>query len=47
VAGGEVRPEREQLSQRFRELDEKLDGYAARRAGGTAVVVIEPRTVAG
>ena len=42
-----VGPERERLWQRFRELDEKLDGYAARRARETAVVVLEPHTVAG
>jgi deazaflavin-dependent oxidoreductase (nitroreductase family) len=39
--------EREQLWQRWRELDQNLDGYAARRARETAVVVLEPRTVAG
>ena len=36
--------EREQLWQRWRELDENLDGYAARRPHETAVVVFEPRT---
>ena len=40
-----VGPEREQLWQRWRELDKNLDGYASRRAE-TAVVVLEPRTVA-
>ena len=39
--------EREQLWQRWRELDHNLDGYAARRARETAVVVLEPRTAAG
>jgi hypothetical protein len=39
--------EREQLWQRFRELDQNLDGYAARRGHETAVVVLEPRTVTG
>jgi F420H(2)-dependent quinone reductase len=35
--------ERERLWQRWRELDQKLDGYAARRPQETAVVVLEPR----
>src|ERR671923_190010 len=35
--------ERERLWQRWRELDRKLDGYAARRPQETAVVVLEPR----
>jgi deazaflavin-dependent oxidoreductase (nitroreductase family) len=35
--------ERERLWQRWRELDKNLDGYAARRPGETAVVVLEPR----
>lgn len=34
--------ERERLWQRWRELDENLDGYAARRPRETAVVVLEP-----
>jgi len=38
--------EREQLWQRWRELDQNLDGYAARRAHETAVVVLELRPVA-
>src|ERR671915_421082 len=38
--------EREQLWQRWRGLDQNLDGYAARRPQETAVVVLEPRTVA-
>jgi hypothetical protein len=42
----EVGQEREQLWQRWRELDQNLDGYAALRAQETAVVVFEPRTVA-
>ena len=42
-----VGPEREQLWQRWRELDQKLDGYAARRPQETAIVVLEPRSVAG
>jgi F420H(2)-dependent quinone reductase len=42
-----VGPERDQLWQRWRELDERLDGFAALRAQETAVVVLEPRTVAG
>jgi F420H(2)-dependent quinone reductase len=39
--------ERERLWQRWRELDKKLDEYAARRPRKTAVVVLEPRPVAG
>jgi F420H(2)-dependent quinone reductase len=39
AAAGE---ERERLWQRWRELDENLDGYAARRPRETAVVVLEP-----
>ena len=35
--------EREQLWQRWRDLDENLDSYAARRPRETAVVVLEPR----
>jgi len=35
--------ERERLWQRWRDLDKNLDGYAARRPGETAVVVLEPR----
>jgi deazaflavin-dependent oxidoreductase (nitroreductase family) len=42
-----VGPERERLWQIFRELDEKLDGYAARRPRETAVIVLEPQTAAG
>ena len=34
--------EREQLWQRWRDLDRNLDGYAARRPQETAVVVLEP-----
>jgi F420H(2)-dependent quinone reductase len=41
-----VGPERDQLWQRWRELDERLDGFAALRAHETAVVVLEPRTAA-
>ena len=42
-----VGQEREQLWQRWRELDHNLDGYAARRPQETAVVVLEPRAMAG
>jgi F420H(2)-dependent quinone reductase len=35
--------ERERLWERWRELDEKLDRYAARRPRQTAVVVLEPK----
>jgi F420H(2)-dependent quinone reductase len=38
---------RERLWQRWSELDQNLDGYAARRPHETAVVVLEPRPVAG
>ena len=38
-----VGPERERLWQRWGELDENLEGYAARRPHETAVVVLEPR----
>jgi F420H(2)-dependent quinone reductase len=41
-----VGPEREHLWQRWREIDKKLDGYAALRPHETAVVVLEPRAVA-
>jgi deazaflavin-dependent oxidoreductase (nitroreductase family) len=40
AAAGE---DRERLWQRWRELDPKLDGYAARRPRETAVVMLEPR----
>ena len=40
VAQGE---ERDRLWDRWRQLDKNLDGYAARRPGETAVVVLEPR----
>jgi deazaflavin-dependent oxidoreductase (nitroreductase family) len=52
LAGGIQRPvlgraavgaERERLWQRWRELDQNLDGYAARRPQETAVVVLELR----
>jgi F420H(2)-dependent quinone reductase len=35
--------ERSRLWARWREIDPKLDAYAARRPGETAVVVLEPR----
>ena len=38
-----VGPERERLWHRWHELDQNLDGYAARRPRETAVVVFEPR----
>ena len=34
----------ERLWDRWREIDDNLDGYAARRPQQTAVVVLEPRT---
>jgi F420H(2)-dependent quinone reductase len=42
-----VGEERERLWQVWRELDENLDDYAARRPGETAVVVLEPRAASG
>jgi len=36
--------ERERLWNRWRELDKKLDAYAARRSMETTVVVLEPRS---
>jgi deazaflavin-dependent oxidoreductase (nitroreductase family) len=39
-------PERERLWRRWAEIDENLEGYAARRPRETAVVVLEPRPVA-
>jgi deazaflavin-dependent oxidoreductase (nitroreductase family) len=35
--------ERDQLWERWRQLDDGLDGYAARRPTETAVVVLDPR----
>ena len=40
AAGGE---ERERLWSRWREIDEGLDAFAARRSTETAVVILEPR----
>jgi deazaflavin-dependent oxidoreductase (nitroreductase family) len=42
-----VGDERERLWQGWRDRDENLDGYAARRPQETAVVVLEPRAAAG
>ena len=39
---GAVGDERERLWQRWREIDDGLDDYAARRPRETAVVVLEP-----
>ena len=39
--------EHERLWDRWRELDDDLDGYATRRPSGTAVVVLEPRSASG
>jgi deazaflavin-dependent oxidoreductase (nitroreductase family) len=36
--------ERARLWARWREIDQKLDGYAARRSSETAVVILQPRT---
>jgi deazaflavin-dependent oxidoreductase (nitroreductase family) len=35
--------ERSRLWARWREIDQKLDGYAARRSSETAVVILQPR----
>jgi deazaflavin-dependent oxidoreductase (nitroreductase family) len=40
AASGE---ERERLWSRWREIDQNLDAYAARRSTETAVVILEPR----
>ena len=47
LARAAVGDERERLWRRWRELNKNLDGYAARRPHETAVVVFEPRQVAG
>ena len=41
-----VGEDHERLWQRWRALDQNLDGYAARRPRETAVVVLEPRAAA-
>jgi F420H(2)-dependent quinone reductase len=46
LARSAVGGERERLWQRWRELEENLDSYAARRPQETAVVVLEPRAPA-
>ena len=43
VGRAAVGAERERLWQHWRELDKKLDSYAARRPQETAVVILEPR----
>lgn len=43
VGRAAVGDERERLWQRWREIDENLDGFAARRPRETAVVILEPR----
>jgi deazaflavin-dependent oxidoreductase (nitroreductase family) len=43
LARAAVGEERERLWQRWREIDQKLDGFAARRPRETAVVILEPR----
>ena len=43
VASAAAGAERERLWQRWRELDDNLDSYAARRPHETAVVVFQPR----
>jgi F420H(2)-dependent quinone reductase len=42
-----VNGERERLWQRWREIDENLDGFASRRPHETAVVVLEPVPAGG
>lgn len=44
VAHAATGQERAQLWDRWRSLDENLDGYARRRSTETAVVVLEPRS---
>ena len=39
-----VGDERDRLWARWREIDDNLDAFAARRSGETAVVVLEPRS---
>jgi hypothetical protein len=39
--------ERSRLWDRWREIDSKLDAYAARRSGETAVVILEPSPASG
>jgi len=39
--------ERERLWGRWREMGDDVDGYATRRPSGTAVVVLQPRSVSG
>jgi len=45
-AGGPGRGARAPLG-RWREMGDDVDGYATRRPSGTAVVVLEPRSVSG
>jgi deazaflavin-dependent oxidoreductase (nitroreductase family) len=44
VARAATGDERARLWERWRTIDKNLDGYAARRPGETAVVVLEPRS---
>jgi deazaflavin-dependent oxidoreductase (nitroreductase family) len=44
VGKAAVGEDRERLWQLWRDIDQKLDGYAARRPRETAVVVLEPRS---
>jgi F420H(2)-dependent quinone reductase len=44
VARAATGEERARLWERWRTIDKNLDGYAARRPGETAVVVLEPRS---
>ena len=44
VGRAAVGEDRERLWQLWREIDQKLDAYAARRPRETAVVVLEPRS---
>ena len=39
-----VGEERDRLWAMWSEIDDKLDGYASRRPGGTAIVILEPVT---
>ncbi|MGB5759899.1 MAG: nitroreductase/quinone reductase family protein [Acidimicrobiales bacterium] len=44
TARAAVGDERDRLWARWREIDDDLDAFAARRSGETAVVVLEPRS---
>jgi hypothetical protein len=47
VAHAAIGQERARLRDRWRALDQDLDGYARRRPGETAVVILEPAAEPG